>query len=142
MVGLALMGGALLGGAAPAAGQIGALAAAAAAAGAGGEYALAGAPVFAESGLVLTEGWAAGAFGVMQSTTYPSGGFNDQEYELTSSTLAVSAFVAAGPRAMLGAVFNPYISAEATSGGETDSASGAGNLTAFGKFALTSGGSS
>lgn len=142
-VGLALLGGALLGGAAPAAGQIGALAAAAAAAGAGGEYALAGAPVFSESGLVLNEGWSAGAFGVTQSTSYTGfDGFNEYDIDFTATNLAVGAFFAAGEKAMIGAVLNPYISGEYSSGGLSESTSGLGNMTVSGKLALTSGGSS
>lgn len=138
-VGLALLGGAFLGGATPAAAQIGALAAAAAAAGSGGEYALAGAPIFSESGLVLTDGWAAGAFGVTQSTSYTaSDGFTDFDFEFTSTNLALGAFFAAGDRAMVGAVLNPQVSAESTVDGLSGSASGLGNVTAFGKLALTS----
>lgn len=140
-VGLALLGGAFLGGAAPASAQIGALAAAAAAAGSG-EYALAGAPIFSESGLVLTEGWAVGAFGVTQRTTYSaSDGFEEFDFEFTQTNLAVGAFFAAGDRAMLGAVLNPYVSAESTVDGFSGSSSGLGNLTAFGKLALTTEGS-
>ena len=142
-VGLALMGGALLGGAAPAAGQIGALAAAAAAAGAGGEYALAGAPIFAESGLVLNDGWSAGAFGVTQSTTYTAfDGFNEVDVEFTATNLAVGAFFAAGEKAMIGAVLNPRVSGKFSSMGVSESVSGLGNMTVSGKFALSSGSSS
>lgn len=137
------MGGALLGGAAPAAGQIGALAAAAAAAGAGGEYALAGAPVFSESGLVLNDGWSVGAFGVTQSTSYSAfDGFNEFDVDYTATNLAVGAFFAAGDKAMIGAVINPRVSAEFSSGGLSESTSGLGNMTVSGKFALSSGGSS
>ncbi len=141
-VGLALMGGALLGGATPLAGQIGALAAAAAAAGAGGEYALAGAPVFAESGLILADGWAAGAFGVTTSTSYEALNdfFEPIDADFTVSNLALSAFFAAGEKLMVGAVLNPYVSGEVSGGGYSNSVSGLGNLTVFGKLALTQSG--
>lgn len=141
-VGLALLGGAFLGGAGPAAGQIGALAAAAAAAGAGGEYALAGAPVFAESGLVLNEGWSGGAFGVMtsQGVTLFDGFGGTLDGEITQTSLSTGVFVAAGERAMLGAILNPYVSAEYSAGGFSETFSGLGNLSLLGKLALTSSG--
>lgn len=138
-VGLALLGGALLGGAGPAAGQIGALAAAAAAAGAGGEYALAGAPVFAESGLVLDQGWSGGAFGVLtsQGATFFDGFGGSIDGDVTQTSLSTGAFVAAGERAMLGAILNPYVSTEVSAGGGSASVSGLGNLSLMGKLALT-----
>lgn len=140
-VALVLTGGVHFGGATPLAGQIGALAAAAAAAGAGGEYALAGAPVFSESGLVLDEGWSAGAFGVMTSTTFEvTDGFETVDLDLTQSSLALGAFFALGERAMVGAVLNPHVSAELSAGGVSESISGMGNLTVSGKMGLVESG--
>ena len=55
------------------------------------------------------------------------------------NSLSVGGFTAVGERAMLGAVLVPYTSAEASSGGLTDSFSGLGDLTLFGKLALTEG---
>lgn len=136
--GLALVGGTAAG-AAPAAGQIGALAVAAAAAGSGGEYALAGAPVFSESGLVLAEGWAAGAFGVTTSTgvTFHDGFGGSVAGDLGQTTLSSGAFAAVGGRAMVGAVLHPYVAVEASARGLTESYSGLGSLTLVGKVALT-----
>lgn len=127
-------------------GQIGALAAAAAAAGgeAGsgtGEYALAGAPIFAESGLVLNQGWALGAFGVTTGTSIdfsdPQGGSGTLDFTVTS--LSLGGFAAVGERAMVGAVLVPYASAEVSFGGASVSASGLGDLTLFGKLSLSEG---
>ena len=141
-----LLGGVLLlpGGASA---QIGALAAAAAAAGGGGsgeagaEYALAGAPVFAESGLVLTSGWALGGFGVVTGNSSDiSDGFGGVDAaDLTVSSLSLGGFAALGGRAMVGAVLVPYSSAELSFQGTTQSVSGLGDLNLFGKVALTEG---
>lgn len=137
-VGLALLSGVALG-AAPAAGQIGALAVAAAAAGSSGEYALAGAPVFSESGLVLDQGWSVGAFGVVTNTgtTFfdPFGG--SAEGDIARSSVSTGGFVAVGERAMVGAVLNPYTATEFSAGGLSETVSGLGNLTLVGKLALT-----
>jgi hypothetical protein len=127
--------------------QIGALAAAAAAAGGGGageagaEYALAGAPVFAESGLVLTSGWALGGFGVVtgNSSDIPDGFGAVDAADLTVSSLSMGGFAAVGERAMVGAVLVPYSSAELSFRGTTQSVSGLGDLNLFGKVALTEG---
>jgi hypothetical protein len=128
--------------------QIGALAAAAAAAGGGGgsegsegSYALAGAPVFAESGLVLNQGWALGGFGVSTGTSsdVPDGFGGTVSAELSVNTLSMGAFAAVGERVMLGAVLVPYSAAELTAGQFTNSASGLGDLTLLGKAALTQG---
>lgn len=127
--------------------QIGALAAAAAAAGGGGsgeagaEYALAGAPVFAESGLVLTSGWALGGFGVATGTSSDiADGFGGvATAELSVSSLSLGAFAAVGERAMVGAVLVPYTAAELSFQGTTQSVSGLGDLNLFGKVALTEG---
>lgn len=137
-VGLALLSGVALG-AAPAAGQIGALAVAAATAGSSGEYALAGAPVFSESGLVLDQGWSAGAFGVTTSTgtTFFDGFGGAIDGDVTRSSLSTGVFAAVGERAMIGAVVSPWISAEASAGGQSQSVSGVGNLDIVGRLALT-----
>lgn len=136
-VGLALLSGVALG-AAPAAAQIGALAVAAATAGSSGEYALAGAPVFSESGLVLDQGWSAGAFGVVTNTgtTFFDGFGGSVEGDVAQSNLSTGVFVAAGERAMVGAVLNPYVSTEFSAGGQSETFSGLGNLTLVGKLAL------
>lgn len=124
-------------------GQIGALAAAAAAAGgeAGGEYALAGAPIFAESGMVLDQGWALGAFGVTTGTSMdfsdPQGGSGTLDVSVTS--LSLGGFAAVGERAMVGAVLVPYASAEVSIGNSSASSSGLGDLNLFGKLALSEG---
>lgn len=141
-----LLGGlVLLPGAASA--QIGALAAAAAAAGGGGsaeagaEYALAGAPIFAESGLVLTSGWALGGFGVAtgNSSDVPDGFGGVDSADLSVSSLSLGGFAAVGERAMVGAVLIPYSAAELSFQGNTQSVSGLGDLSLFGKVALTEG---
>lgn len=130
-------------------GQIGALAAAAAAAGgssgeggsANSEYALAGAPIFAESGLVLNRGWALGAFGVATGTSSElSDGFGGTvTADFTVSSLSMGGFAAVGERVMLGAILVPYSAAELTAGQFNNSASGVGDLTLLGKASLTQG---
>jgi len=135
---------ALVGAATPAAAQIGALAAAAAVSGAGSaagdDYALSGAPIFSESGLILTEGWSANAFGVsvMSTQTFSDGQFSD-DFETTISQMTIGAFLSVGDRAMIGAVLEPYLSLEQVrlSDDASASASGLGNLTLFGKLSLT-----
>lgn len=132
---------AFAGAATPAAGQIGAIAAAAAVSGANqtGEYALSGAPVFSESGLILTEGWTANGFGVSTTQTVPFfDGFMTDEYEFTATQVTVGAFAAVGERAMIGAVLSPYVSGEFTfSDNDTRSVSGLGDLSIIGRIALT-----
>jgi len=141
-----LMGAVALGGVAvvPAAGQIGAIAAAAAVSGGAAsdsEYALSGAPVFAESGLILTEGWSANAFGIATTTTLPFvntlGQSDELEFNLSSFT--VGAFAAVGERAMVGAVFAPVVSGEVVrlSDNQSNSLSGLGDLTLLGRLSVT-----
>lgn len=109
--------------------QIGALAASAAVVTADGteEYVFAGAPVFADNGLVLQEKWSAGAFATNQEFTFPSG------VTLAVTGFSFGAFAAVGSSGMVGVSIQPVVQTSLENDFASAEESGTGNLGLYGK---------